>query len=1626
MLSTGSHWLCVTDVPPGISYYTDAGYLVAARAVAIGPPLWVQVNAPEANLDSNRADQIEVRITSKLTGDVETSVAVETGPSSGIFRVSPPLPTAVGEMGRVSPQNGTMETARRDSLTATSRMAGGATLTALVTVDPWGIVFDARTGEPVSGAAVSLIDVTGQGNGGRPGEAALVFDLDGATELPATATTGATGAYRFPLVAPGSYRLAVVPPAAYKWPSLLAVANVHPGFTVDADGSYGRPFAVEGGLGSFIVDLPADGPAPWGLALEKMPSRPVAEIADYVDYQLRLRNLTGVPLTGIQITDSLPPGFAYQRGTTRIGATGVPQAAAAEPEGGAGPSLRFSIGDLAIGKDAVVRYRVRIGPGARIGANTNRAQAAGASIYGTSTSSIASATVKVEGGVFSDRGVLVGKVFVDTNGNRTQDAGEPGVPGVRVYLEDGTFSVTDGEGKYSLYGLIPRSHVVRLDPATLPSGAVMVPVGNRHAKSGMSAFADLKSGELHRTNFCMRADSAVTKEVEARRRGARALPGETEAGLKEKISPDGQPAALGDDRARPHQGLVGREGGPAPLLPALGAPKRASEVSSLPAAPVQAAPPVPMESLLPAADNRLGFLTLRDKDTLPIAQANVAVKGPVGSQFALTVNGTVIGPDRVGKKSTLASKGIEAWEFIGVNLMPGPNRLTLGANDSPEGAVTITVIAPGSAARLDVAPAAGPRSADGQTPLAVTVRIADSGKVPVTTRTLITLECSAGTWQGEDLDPKEPGMQTFIEGGEARYMLIPPDRPGDVDLRVTSGALHGEASVGFGAALRPLMAVGMVEANLQFRGGDRAGWLSLDGQSPFERELRNFSLSGSDGRVQAGARAAVFARGAIGGKYALTLGYDSEKSGEEALFRDIQPDLFYPVYGDSATKGFEAQTTGSLYLRVDRERSFVQYGDFVTPSSTESRSLAAYYRSMTGFSQHLEMGKLALDGFASHDSLRQVVDEFRGNGTSGPFRLTNRGLAPNSERVEILVRDRSQSAVVLKTSYQSRFIDYELEASSGNILFRRPVPSVDSALNPVWIRVSYEVEQAGPRFWLTGLTGSYRLGRKAEVGATWVRDSNPLETFSLLGLNSTLRLGQNTILYAEAAQTDHLTDGAGKGARVEVIHETAKVKGRLFVGSTQKAFHNPTSTLSQGRSEMSLKGAMRLTGKSRIVAEAIHSEDVSSMGKRTGVQVGLEQTLRGGSTLELAVRHASETSAPAESATVTADRIAFTSLRARLTGQAPHLRGLSLYGEYESDLGDSAKRVLALGGDYPIANRGKLYLRHELLSSLAGRYALNTDQTEQTTVLGIDTDYMRDGHLFSEYRARDAFSGREVEAAMGLRNQWAVAKGIRLQTGLERVKSLGGSAGNSTLSVTSAVEYTRDPLLKGTARVEWQDSPSTSGWLTSIGAARKASRDWTFLGRNLLSIENGKGNSGIGRTRERFQLGAAYRQSGTDKWSGLARYEYRYQNEDATAGALAFDHAAHVASLDLNCQAAEKLTVSAKYAFKIARDMTSGLATRSTAHLLGSRITADLSSRWDAGFLVNVLMGGGASRYGVGAEVGYLLDRDLWLSAGYNLLGYQDDDLAAGEYTSRGAFIRVRMKFDEGLFGAGNRRGAER
>jgi len=52
----------------------------------------------------------------------------------------------------------------------------------------------------------------------------------------------------------------------------------------------------------------------------------------------------------------------------------------------------------------------------------------------------------------------------------------------------------------------------------------------------------------------------------------------------------------------------------------------------------------------------------------------------------------------------------------------------------------------------------------------------------------------------------------------------------------------------------------------------------------------------------------------------------------------------------------------------------------------------------------------------------------------------------------------------------------------------------------------------------------------------------------------------------------------------------------------------------------------------------------------------------------------------------------------------------------------------------------------------------------------------------------------------------------------------------------------------------------------------------------------------------------------------------------------------------------------------------------------------------------------------LGVELGYLLATNFWVSAGYNVFGYRDADLAGADYTAKGPFVRLRYKFDETLF----------
>jgi large repetitive protein len=407
-------------------------------------------------------------------------------------------------------------------------------------LDPNGIVYDSIARTPVAGATVRLLGPLGfdptihlvAGAGGARGDVVV---------------TGPSGFYDFLFIGTppaGVYRLEVTPPAGYNntpavlggvvQPQALAV----PASTIDVQPQNAAPqgganttyyltltYAVSPINSGEVLNnhIPLD-PQVGQLVVTKTGNKTVAEVGDAVQYTIGIRNITGFAVPGVTLVDRLPAGFRYIAGTARLAGVSVP-----DPAGGVGPELTFTVGAVAGGANISLTYAVRLAIGSEQGDGINRATA----VYAGGRSNTAQFKVNVQGGIFSNEGCIIGKVYVDCDGTHVQNnesgSRELGIPGVRLVMLDGSYVITDSEGKYSLCGVKPQTHVIKIDRTTLPRGSRMLPSSNRNAGVGDSIFVDMKGGELHRADFIEGSCSPeVLDQVKARRAQGGVLAPETE------------------------------------------------------------------------------------------------------------------------------------------------------------------------------------------------------------------------------------------------------------------------------------------------------------------------------------------------------------------------------------------------------------------------------------------------------------------------------------------------------------------------------------------------------------------------------------------------------------------------------------------------------------------------------------------------------------------------------------------------------------------------------------------------------------------------------------------------------------------------------------------------------------------------------------------------------------------------------------------------------------------------------------------------------------------------------------------------------------------------------------------
>lgn len=1605
--------LQLPDAAASINYYNNGSYGSVVNATRAGSPLFLEAVASACNTDPNVAESYPLTLSAANSQDLETGFRItETAPNSGVFVIAN-IPTAPWPQNAQVTNDGTVQTGQNDVVTATL-VCGGRTLTTRIAIDPSGVVYDSRSNAPVAGATVTLYLVAADGSLSP----ATVLDFNG-RPVSNVVLTGADGRFQFPLAAAGNYRIVVTPPAGYSFPSQFPPNQQPADRRVNATGSYGGTFALTATTGAVVLDIPLDPAVAAGsFIVEKVASESSVGIGETVRYTIRIRNNNAFALTNVRLQDQLPRGFLYRSGTARLNKGPI-----AEPVGAPGPNLIFAVGTLPASSSLELSYLVTAGVGAA-GTSVNRAIA----VSDQASSNTASASVAIDPGVFRDEAYILGKVYVDCDHSRIQDKEELGIPGVRLYLDDGTYAVTDAEGKYSFYGISPRTHVLKLDPITLPKGAEMETLANRNGGDPHSLFVDLKKGELHRGDFAEGSCTTdIVDQVKARRARGEVFGAEVRKRLDNPLNLD---TLRTDPRALPAAGVIDQDGKVSAYTPLLFDKPTTAFATDLNATP-RAAPSLSLDGILPKlVDNGFGFMDLRDGDSVAARDLSVRIAGHAGAEFKLSVNGETIPNVRVGQKAVMPTRELQAWEYIAVRLQPGPNKLKAEQFDgfgNARGVQEITVIAPGELGQLKFVLPPNGVTADGQTPGHIIVRLTDDKGVKVSARTPVTLETSLGRWDVEDLDPKEPGIQTFVEGGEALFDLIPTADPGEARLRVSSGKLKDEAQLPMLPYLRPLIAAGVVEGAFNFSKLRADSVQPVTAQDGFENDIKEISFGGDN--TNAGLRGSMFLKGKVKGDMLLTLAYDSDKDTKDRLFRDIDPEEFYPVYGDSGLKGFDAQSTSKLYVRLDKGRSYLLYGDFNTNGAYQTgggiynasaaggdpvleRRLANYSRSLTGARYHYENDRTAINLFASYDSRRQRVVELRGQGISGPYDLNVDGYVRNSEKIEILTRDRNQNSVVIRSTTLTRFTDYSINEINGSILFSRAIPSVDENLNPVYIRITLELDAGGDKFWVYGADGSYKLTDFLEVGATVAQDQDPTNHYRLYGVNANLRLGANTVVSAEAAKSQSDLGGSGTATRTELTHKSGSADVHAFFAETGAQFDNPNAAITAGRREAGFKALFKVDERVRLGAEGIYSNNTQTvLTARKGVLGFVQFALNRQLVLETGLRRALGEETQTIDGVQNSRSLNTTSARAKLTWTPDFFAKGSVFGEYEQAIGDSDRRLAAVGGDYQISSRGRLYARQEFINSLSGIYNLSENGTQQnSTVFGLDYDYSDSGNVFSEYRVRDAISGEEAEAALGLRNTFTFDK-LCFATTLERIAPITAN-GQDTTAATIGTEYLINPLTKAAARIEYRTSTSENSWLNTVALARKLSLDWTILGKNTISWQDR--DSGGLLVRDRVRLGFAYRDTDTNRWMWLGRYETRYDRDQSQG----LRRVAHVLSTHVNYQPSKAWVYTARWASKFVDERFSEAGTTSNAHLVSGRATYDLTDKIDVGIIVSDLMSGSfaAHQYGAGAEAGYLLMSNLWVSGGYNFYGFSDRDLEGEDYTRAGPYARLRFKFDEDMF----------
>ena len=1016
------------------------------------------------------------------------------------------------------------------------------------------------------------------------------------------------------------------------------------------------------------------------------------------------------------------------------------------------------------------------------------------------------------------------------------------------------------------------------------------------------------------------------------------------------------------------------------------------------------------------ASNDFEWLLPTDDYNPPIPSVSIAIKHRKNEQVVLQLKDQEVSRLNLDgiDSSVDGQRVITRWR--GIDIEEGANHFVAMTKDK-QGNILQTinkvVHLAGQPVRAELVPEYSRLNADGRSSIIVAVRFYDQwnrlARPGVGGEFELSPEYTSSEQKKQfDKQPlngllKGRNRYRIEQGGIALIEIEPTTRSGKLTLNFNLvDQREEEITTWLTGEQRDWILVGLAEGT--------AGYNNISGNAQALKDHQHSDDLYEDGRL------AFYAKGQVKGEWLLTMAYDSdrkERNSSERLFQTINPNEYYTLYGDAAEQQFDAASARKLYLRIERQQFYALFGDFNTDLTVTE--LAHYDRSMTGLKSEYEGHRYGYNTFLADTDQIFLRDEIQGNGTSGLYNLSGENIVINSEKITLETRDRFRPQDVIEELELQRFIDYNIDSVNGTLFFKQPVQSRDENFNPIYIVANYEVIGADDRQITTGGRANiFANDKKIELGVSGISQGDTGTKGHLLGTDITYKLNEQTEVRAEMATsktTIENNDRNGSAYLAEVEHRSEQLDGRLYFRKQEQSFGlEQQSVNNDGTKRYGGDMRYKLREDLNVNSEIYRDEVLTTDAKRTVAEIEIEKQKKQYQ-VATGLKYAKDKFADRENddsllATARASRYLFDN-KLQLRSNA------ELRVDGDSSV-DHPTRVL-VGADYQLNEITELFTEHE--------YANGEDQDSNTTRIGTRLKPWTQAEVSSSLEQQSSEDGSRLFSNLGFVQGWQYNEHLRLDFSIDRSDTLrdpGGQSFNSNVPLASGTvtndftalsmgaNYTQQ-YWSTSSRVEYRtsDEDIQRGLLFGFYREQQTGIGMALDGQ-LFDVDSKDGGS---ESQADVKYSLAYRPSNS-AFTVLNRLDLNYENTQDESSRIRGRKIVNNLNLNYALDSVHQLGVH--WGIKYNLDNIDGEEYDGVTQLFGFQYRRDITDKLDLSLHGDVLHSSNSDnfRYSFGPAAGFNVYKNTWLSVGYNIDGFEDDDFSSAEYTANGPYIKLRLKFD--------------